>query len=183
MEGVLPEEFPFSARHRMALNRAPGIETAPAPESVATTQATSEAATVAVAPVVSGPVAPAPVVQHIDEEPLVEIASSGQVVYRGRERRRSPRQALRAKAVYRDDMNTASNGPVQVINISMFGVRLWSARPLQSGNRGSIRLELGPVKWSSMMRVVSVDPNQDEGYVVGCEFVAKELPRRRVDAA
>jgi hypothetical protein len=189
MEGVLPEEFPFSARHRIALNPPPVSEVAPAPQSApesqnpATTQATAEPAPVAAAAIVPAPVAPVPVVQHIEEEPLVEIASSGQVVYRGRERRRSPRQALRAKAVYRDDVNTASNGPVQVINISMFGVRLWSARPLQSGNRGSIRLELGPVKWSSMMRVVSVDPNQDEGYVVGCEFVAKELPRRRVDAA
>ncbi len=171
MEGVLPEEFPFSARHRAAA-QAPATAPVPAPPPVET----APAVTVAVP-------TPEPKMEHIEEEPLVEIATSGKVVYRGKERRRSPRQALRAKAVYRDEINTISSGPVQVINISMFGVRVWSARPLQAGDKGSIRLELGPVKWSSMIRIVSIETSEDEGYIAGCEFVAKELPRRRVDAA
>lgn len=171
MEGVLPEEFPFSARHRAA---APEPAPAPVP-ALPPIEPTP--------PVASAVQAPEPKIEHIEEEPLVEIASSGKVVYRGKERRRSPRQALRAKAVYRDETSNVASGPVQVINISMFGVRVWSSRPLQAGDKGSIRLELGPVKWSSMIRVVSIESNEDEGYVAGCEFVAKELPRRRVDAA
>lgn len=173
MEGVLPEEFPFSARHRMA-EQAPVQQPAP----VAVPDQTEFTLSIPAAAVTA-----APKIERAEEETLVEIASSGKVIYRGKERRRSPRQALRAKAVYRDEINTASSGPVQVINISMFGVRLWSARPLQSGDKGSIRLELGPVKWSSMIRVVSIESNEDDGYIAGCEFVAKELPRRRVDAA
>jgi hypothetical protein len=182
MEGVLPEEFPFSKRREEKAPDAPAPVAvsapiaAPAPENVATTQATDAT------PFVAAPVA-APRVEHVEEEPLVEIATSGRVVYRGRERRRSPRQALRAKAVYRDEINTATSGPVQVLNISMFGVRIWSPRPMQAGDRGNIRLELGPVKWASMMRVVMAEAVDGEGYIMGCEFVAKELPRRRVDAA
>jgi hypothetical protein len=171
MEGVLPEEFPFSARHPIA---APAPTPAPAPDPAPIQSASTVASNVAT---------PEPKVARVEEDPLVEIVTSGKVIYRGKERRRSPRQALRAKAVYRDDTNTASSGPVQVINISMFGVRVWSTRPLQTGGKGGIRLELGPVKWSSMIRIVSVESSDDDGYVVGCEFVAKELPRRRVDAA
>jgi hypothetical protein len=171
MEGVLPEEFPFSARRREAT---PMAAPAPVPAPPPVEPAAPVACTVS---------APEPKIEHIEEEPLVEIASSGKVIYRGRERRRSPRQALRAKAIYRDETNTVASGPVQVINISMFGVRIWSARSLQAGDKGGIRLELGPVKWSSMIRVVSIETSEDEGYIAGCEFVAKELPRRRVDAA
>src|SRR4051794_36760343 len=117
MEGVLPEEFPFSRREAEARRvpalipapaPVPGPVVAPAPENIATTQANEPAARAVAARV-----------EHLDEEPLVEVASSGRVLYRGRERRRSPRQALRAKAVYRDEMNIASSGPVQVLNISM----------------------------------------------------------------
>ena len=88
-KGVLPEEFPFSKRREEtapeALAPIAAPIAAPAQEHVATTQA-NEAA-----PAVAAPVAPR--VEHVDEEPLVEIATSGRVVYRGRERRRSPRQA------------------------------------------------------------------------------------------
>jgi len=175
MEGVLPEEFPFSAKREVV---AP-VEPAPAP----TPQPASQS--LVSLPEIPAPVAaPAPRVERLEVESLVEVAGAGgHIVYRGRERRRSPRQALRAKAVYRDEINTVSSGPVQVINISMFGLRVWTSRPLRVGDRGSIRLELGPLKWSSMVRIVSANSNEDDGFVMGCEFVAKELPRRRVDAA
>ncbi len=183
MEGVLPEEFPFSSRREVKTADAPPPAPTPThiPAPIPLQETESQSLASSPNSMVSAPSTPR--VEHVEEEPLVEVATSGKVVYRGRERRRSPRQALRAKAVYRDEVNTASNGPVQVLNISMFGVRIWSPRPMQAGDRGNIRLELGPVKWASMMRVVMAESVDGEGYILGCEFVAKELPRRRVDAA
>jgi hypothetical protein len=70
-----------------------------------------------------------------------------------------------------------------VINISMFGIRLWSPRAAAPGDRAAVRMELGPVKWSSRVRVVTCDALEDDGYVLGCEFVANELSKRRTDAA
>jgi hypothetical protein len=65
----------------------------------------------------------------------------------------------------------------------MFGVRLWSPRPVTVGDKAAVRMELGPVKWSSRVRVVTCEPLDDDGYVLGCDFVANEVSKRRVDAA
>ena len=51
------------------------------------------------------------------------------------------------------------------------------------GDKASVRMELGPVKWSGRVRVVTCDALEDDGHVLGCEFVANELSRRRTDAA
>jgi hypothetical protein len=98
--------------------------------------------------------------------------------YGGPERRRSPRQALRAKAIYRNDMNPAGAGPVQILNFSMGGVRLWSAKPLKTGERANVKMEIGPVKWSGRVKVVTCESHDDDGFAVGCEFAANEMARR-----
>jgi hypothetical protein len=98
--------------------------------------------------------------------------------YGGPERRRSPRQALRAKAIYRNDMNPAGAGPVQILNFSMGGVRLWSAKPLKTGERANVKMEIGPVKWSGRVKVVTCESHDDDGFAVGCEFAANEMSRR-----
>jgi hypothetical protein len=176
MEGVLPVEFPFSRRREVCDEVAQPVASTPVVTQAPVSPLLAQDLATPAAPVV-------PPIEHVEEETLVEIAAAGHVIYRGRERRRSPRQALRAKAVYRDETKTAASGAVQVVNISMFGVRVWSPRPMQAGDRGHIRLELGPLKWASPVRVVAVETNDDDGYIAGCEFIAKELPRRRVDAA
>lgn len=98
--------------------------------------------------------------------------------YTGPERRRSPRQALRAKAIYRNDMNPAGAGPVQLLNFSMSGVRIWSTKPMKKGERGNVKMEIGPVKWSGRVKVVACDAHDDDGYSVGCEFATNEMSRR-----
>jgi hypothetical protein len=98
--------------------------------------------------------------------------------YGGPERRRSPRQALRAKAIYRNDMNPAGAGPVQILNFSMGGVRLWSTKPMKAGERGNVKMEIGPVKWSGRVKVVTCESHDDDGFAVGCEFAANEMARR-----
>jgi hypothetical protein len=176
MDGVLPDEFPFNKRKTAPAEIAPAVivEVPVVPAAVAAAAAPQP---------VEPPPAPAPNVEHVEAETLVEISAGPRVLYRGRERRRSPRQALRAKATYRDDTKPAAGGAVQVVNISMFGVRLWSPRPVAVNDRATVRMELGPVKWSSRVRVVTCETLEDDGYVLGCDFVANELPKRRVDAA
>jgi hypothetical protein len=179
MEGPLPEQFPFRKRP------APPSPDAPEPSGSAPSELPAAPAAAAAAPLAIDTAAASIVERVVEPEALVEVACGPRVVYRGRERRRSPRQALRAKAVFRDDARPAAGGPVQVVNISMFGVRLWAPRPLSAADRGHFRLELGPLRWASKVRVVTCAPNDDDGYVIGCEFVANEVaPRRRVtDAA
>jgi hypothetical protein len=98
----------------------------------------------------------------------------------GPERRRSPRQAFRAKAIYRNDMNPAGAGPVQIVNFSAGGMRLWSTKPIKMGERGNVKMEVGPVKWSGRVKVVACDAHEDDGYSVGCEIATNELMRRSV---
>src|SRR5215217_7762783 len=97
MDGVLPDEFPFNKRKAAPAETAPPV-IAEAP--VAPVAPVAPAAAAAPQPVEP---AQAPNVEHVEAETLVEVAAGPRVLYRGRERRRSPRQALRAKATYRDD--------------------------------------------------------------------------------
>jgi hypothetical protein len=100
--------------------------------------------------------------------------------YKGPERRRSPRQSLRAKATYRNDLNPAAAGPVQILNFSMCGLRFWSTKAMKVGERGMVKMEIGPVKWTGRVKVVTCNPQDDEGYALGCEFAANEVGRRAV---
>lgn len=166
MGDLLPDEFPFGRRRDGG---------APL-ESVAPVGAVEEG-------VLKHTLREGAPVARVEEEALIEVVSGGQVMYRGKERRRSPRQALRAKAVFRAENANGPSGPVQVMNLSMFGVRFWSPRGLSEGDRGSVKMEVGPVKWSSKVRVVNCQSLGDEGFVVGGEFVVNEISRRRVEAA
>jgi hypothetical protein len=110
---------------------------------------------------------------------LAQAAATVTAEYKGPERRRSPRQSLRAKATYRSDLNPAGAGPVQILNFSMCGVRLWSNRAMKLGDRGNVKMEIGPVKWFGRVKVVTCD-HDDEGYSLGCEFASNEVARRSV---
>lgn len=98
----------------------------------------------------------------------------------GPERRKTPRQALRAKATYRGEEDVTAQRTVRIVNLSLKGVRFWSGQQMSSGDRGDVRMEAGPVKWASRVRVVSC-VTQGEGYEVGCEFIANELGPRRAN--
>jgi hypothetical protein len=116
-------------------------------------------------------------------ERVLEIAATENPgTYTGPERRRSPRQAMRAKGMYRNELNPAAAGPVQILNFSMTGVRLWSSRPMKAGERGNVKMEIGPVKWNSRVKVITCEPQDDEGYAVGCVFAQSEAISRRTAA-
>jgi len=99
---------------------------------------------------------------------------------RGPERRKTPRQPLRAKATFRGEEDVTAQRTVRIVNLSLKGVRFWSGQQMSSGDRGNVRMEAGPVKWASRVRVVSC-VSQGEGYEVGCEFVTNELGPRRAN--
>jgi hypothetical protein len=97
--------------------------------------------------------------------------------HKGPERRKSPRLPLRARAIYRSDRDPAAAGPVQLIDVSNCGVRIWSPRPVKLGERGNVKLELGPVRFSNRVKIVACESN-DEGFTVGCEFASTDLAKR-----
>jgi hypothetical protein len=90
------------------------------------------------------------------------------------ERRRVPRQTLVAKTTVRSESQLAVVAAGFVSNISMMGVGFHTRRPLAVGEKYQIRLEVGPMKWASRLRIISCRPNGD-AYDIGAEFVGNEL--------
>ncbi len=90
------------------------------------------------------------------------------------ERRRAPRQTLVAKAIIGAD---AHPGPVAtgfISNISALGVGFHTRRELPVGGNFMMRLELGPLKWWTRLRVVSCQLHGTGTWDVGAEFVGAE---------
>lgn len=94
---------------------------------------------------------------------------------RAQERRRSPRQTLVAKAVVRSEFNQNTVATGFLSNISMLGVGFHTRRPLAVGEKFQMRLELGPMKWATRLRVVSCQPHESGTYDVGAEFIGSDL--------
>lgn len=110
--------------------------------------------------------------------PRAHPAANGPVtpVYpRAHERRRSPRQTLVAKAVVRSEFNQNTVATGFLSNISMLGVGFHTRRPLAVGEKFQMRLELGPMKWATRLRVVTCQPHDSGTYDVGAEFIGSDL--------
>ena len=105
-------------------------------------------------------------------------APVGAVYPRAHERRRSPRQTLVAKAVVRSEFNQNTVATGFLSNISMLGVGFHTRRPLSVGEKFQLRLELGPMKWATRLRVVSCQPHDSGTYDVGAEFIGSDLVDR-----
>ena len=91
------------------------------------------------------------------------------------ERRRAPRQTLVARIVLTGD---ASPTPVTtgfISNISALGIGFHTRRPLAVGGNYQMRIELGPMRWATRLRVVTCKPHGTGSYDVGAEFVAGEV--------
>ena len=99
-----------------------------------------------------------------------------------KDRRRSPRQRMNAKATLRVDTVGGNPLVVEIDNLSLLGVRLRADRELLINDKANIRLEVGPLKWASRLRVINCIQRGDASYTIGCEFVGNELARGRVAA-
>src|SRR5690349_18321850 len=151
---IFPPGFPFAD---------------PEPEVVSvveTSPAVSAAPVEAIAPSPSAPIpAPAPVA------PLPF-----------KDRRRSPRQRMNAKATLRVDTIAGNPLHVEIDNLSLLGVRFRASRELLINDKANIRLEVGPLKWNARLRVINCISLDGETYLIGCEFVGNELARGRAAA-
>lgn len=128
--------------------------------------------------------APDPAIERL--VPVAALAPAT-VVPPHRERRRSARQTLVAKAVIKPDVSVTVPALVTtgfVSNISMGGIGFHTRKPLAVGEKFRVNLELGPMKWSSRMKVVACTAHPKSGtFDVGAEFVGNDLQSRTVQIA
>jgi PilZ domain-containing protein len=117
-----------------------------------------------------------------DEEPLPQPPASTQVEM-DHERRRSPRQGLIAKALIKNENGPGPGWKVDLLNISMLGLRFRSNTSLLPGDTASVKLEVGPVRWATKFKVIHAHQLEDGHYSIGCQFIANELSRASRRAA
>lgn len=189
-----PDDFPFDRRRAQAEPAAPAASQAhanvteaqpmPAPipppspvfssMPVATAQSLPERARVPA----DLPARSATHVQAMSYAKSQALAPAAPTVSRRSERRRSPRQTLVAKAVIRSEATQTTVATGFISNISMLGVGFHTRRGLAIGEKYQLRVEVGPMKWSTRLRVVSCQPHESGTYDVGAEFVGSDLSAR-----
>jgi PilZ domain-containing protein len=93
------------------------------------------------------------------------------------ERRKYMRERMSVPGLIHVD--TAKGPPIKVtlVDISIAGARFATAQPLDIGDKLQIRVEAGPFRWTTRMRVVHCT-RPDEGLtIIGCAFLRTELLR------
>jgi len=165
-----PPEFPFHRRAAAAVEAEPARDEAPAANAPAAPAMTFHPAAA----------------RHAASAPPPQFVMSPAGTRPPQDRRRSPRMTLVAKASIRPD------SPVQVAsmtmagfvsNISMNGVGFHTRKPLEVGGKYRITVEVGPLKWSTRLRVVACRPHpESETFDCGAEFIGNELNRLPVAA-
>jgi hypothetical protein len=163
---------------------------APAPQAQPSSTPASQAVTAQIvqapatqASVVTAPAqfVPPPVSEF--ELPIAPAQGQSAQAAEGQERRRSPRQTFLARAQLRHDMGNAPGWRVDLLNLSMLGARVRSNMSLMPGDKAQLKLEVGPLRWGTKLRVVHCSKLDDGNFAIGCEFVANELIRPLVRAA
>lgn len=159
-----PSEFPFvrsSAHAAPAPVGAAAIEARPdEPEVVGAEAAESNS--------ISVPPKPMPV-----REPAAPPAVNAGA--RQGERRKVRRDAITAAALVRVDEFHGPPAKVSLVDISIAGARFRTARQMQVGDKAQIRLEVGPIRWTTRLRVVHCNRDADGLNAVGCAFLRTEL--------
>lgn len=186
--GLFPDEFPFNTR-------------ASAPVAPAAPAAVAELPLVHLGPIIDEPaVAPvtpaAPAAPAMPDVDMSEAATAEDVAAMAepapvpapppvemKDRRRSPRQRLAARATLRIDHTGGNPLPIEIDNVSLLGIRFRADRELLIGDKANLRLEVGPLKWATRLRVINCIELNSRAYVVGCEFVGNELARLYTAAA
>ena len=185
--GLFPDDFPFSKRQGDA---EPVVEATPlAPSSVFppgfpfNDNQPAPAPHPESVPADAAPAADAPPIEETyeDPEPIAPLAAPA-AAPPFKERRRSPRQRMRAKATLRVDNVGGNPINVELDNLSLLGVRFRADCSLLLNDKANIRLEVGPLKWNARLRVINCLPGSNGMFTIGCEFVGNELARGRAAA-
>jgi hypothetical protein len=183
---LFPDEFPFKKPATP-----PSDFTPPAPPVEEPLQAPASIETVLVesAPVQQVMVEPpAPMLQGVplvaqqDEEAIVPPPAAPAIQIPN-ERRRSPRQVLLARALIKMEVGTAPGWKIDLLNVSMLGIRFRSAHSLIPGDKAFVKLEVGPLRWNTKLRVIHCHALDSGEYTIGCEFVGTDLARTTARAA
>jgi len=177
---LFPDDFPFNRKRDSEPRPEPEIALQPKPEPQTAYEPVPAAPVVQSSPkTIATNIEPPIVPAWPPEPPPLDPLPTSEPAPVPRERRRSPRQAMRARAILKTD--TGRGGPVnvEIDNISMLGVRFRSSQPLSLGDRANIRLEVGPLKWATRFRVITCleDPKRRQQYLIGGQFVGNELAR------
>ena len=176
---LFPDEFPFSTREVES-----PVEPAAAPAAEMPLvhigpmiEETHVAPIASAAPVVAGNIATEVAM------PADAVQSSPMQAAPMKDRRRSPRQRLAARATLRIDHTGGNPLNVEIDNVSLLGIRFRASRELLVGDKANIRLEVGPLKWATRLRVINCLQADTNLFAIGCEFVGNELARPYTVAA
>ena len=208
---MFPDDFPFNRRESEAAAQEPVIEAQPlsanafpddfpfskkpAPQAAATTESrptfTPSSSIFSPSfpfedPQPAPEVTEAPAAEAIAPSPAAPtpapVPAPAPAPLPFKDRRRSPRQRMHAKASLRIDTVAGNPLHVEIENLSLLGVRFRADRELLINDKANIRLEVGPLKWNARLRVINCLPQDGATYLIGCEFVGNELARGRAAA-
>jgi hypothetical protein len=157
-----PPEFPFVSGRKADVK--PEIA---APETPPVAEASPPVQLTVSAPAIATSTAPIPAQTPIVASPPACFT----------DRRKIKRDSMAAAALLRLD---GSHGPptkVELIDISVAGARFRCPRPLEMGEKAQVRLEVGPLRWTTRLRVVHCTRIDDAHVSVGCAFLRTELLR------
>jgi hypothetical protein len=179
---MFPAEFPFVRRVPEAPAEAPQAAAIAEPEITAPIIATIPSQPIAAIPetipeTINRVIAPAPVSAPIAPTAAPQAPALSANEMRMRERRKVKRDPMSSQALVRLD---GVHGPplkVELTDISVAGVRFRAPRSLDAGDKGQIRLEIGPLRWTTRLRVVYATSNTEGPVTIGCAFLRTELLR------
>lgn len=182
---AFPAEFPFNRRQAEA--PVPPVELADTVVEPEMQEAPPEAVAPAVGPVehavtmpaVAEPVAavtPPEITPAAAAAPVVSVIPASAPA-RLIERRKVRRDSMMSGAMVRLDNFHGPPLKVALMDISVAGARFRSAQPVDCGEKAQIRIEVGPLRWTTRLRIVHCEREADGTHTVGCAFLRTELLR------
>ncbi|HEY2586124.1 MAG TPA: PilZ domain-containing protein [Tepidisphaeraceae bacterium] len=93
------------------------------------------------------------------------------------ERRKVKRDPMATAALLRVDGRHGPPIKIELTDISIAGARFRAPQKLDVGEKAQIRLEIGPFRWTTRLRVVHCSPTDDGATTIGCAFLRTELLR------
>lgn len=151
-------DFPFRRRKTDVQSATPVERATDNPPPIST----PETAAAAPAPT---PVEQPPAPQPAARKPLIE-------------RRKYMRDRMTAHALIHVDGAKGPPAKVTLTDISIAGARFSAAHPLDVGEKLQIRVEVGPFRWTTRMRVIHCTrPTPQGDSTIGCAFLRTELLR------
>jgi len=121
------------------------------------------------------PAAPQPVAPPVVEQAPAPAAAPPRKP--AIERRKYMRDRMTAPALINVDGAKGPPVKVHLTDISIAGARFSASHPLDIGDKLQIRVEVGPFRWTTRMRVIHCSRPAEGDSTIGCAFLRTELLR------